>query len=45
MLMLVLVRHKEPRSLPPAGTRSGEGSESLAHYLEDARKTKPGDLE
>jgi hypothetical protein len=43
-LLLVLGKQKRPESLPPAGTRSGKGSESLGPYLEDARSTKPGDL-
>jgi hypothetical protein len=43
-LLLVLDKLREPQSLPPAGMRSGRGSESLAPYLEDARSTKPGDL-
>jgi hypothetical protein len=45
-LLLVLNRSKAaPASLPPAGTRSGEGARSLAPYLEEARNSKPGDLE
>jgi hypothetical protein len=44
-LLLVLNRSKPPASLPPAGTRSGEGAKSLAPYLEEARNSKPGDLE
>jgi hypothetical protein len=44
-LLAALDRRKPPASLPPAGRRSGEGSESLAPYLEEERSTKPGDLQ
>ncbi|MGZ5178979.1 MAG: hypothetical protein ACXWC6_10515 [Ramlibacter sp.] len=32
-------------ALPPAGQRSGRGSDSLEPYLSEARRTRPGALE
>lgn len=32
-------------ALPPAGQRSGRGSDSLEPYLSEARRTRPGPLE
>ena len=37
-------RGRNPK-LAPAGERSGEGTESIAPYLEQARSTRPGPLE
>jgi len=34
-----------PDSLPPPGQRSGQGTESLAPYLDNHRNTRPGPLE
>ena len=36
--------HRVPK-LAPAGERSGEGTESIAPYLEQTRSTRPGPLE
>jgi hypothetical protein len=33
------------RPLPPAGRRSGSGTESLGPYLDETRNTRPGPLE
>jgi len=44
-LLLVLRKRDPPKQLPPAGERSGEGSQSLAPFLEEARNSKPGDLQ
>ena len=37
-------RNRSPK-LAPAGTRSGEGTDSIAPYLEQTRSTRPGPLE
>lgn len=34
-----------PKSMAPAGERSGTGAGSVAPYLEEARNTRPGALE
>jgi hypothetical protein len=44
-LLLVLGMRKVSNALAPPGKRSGEGSESLTAYLNEARNSKPGDLE
>ena len=44
-LMDGLRRRQQATELPPAGQRSGEGSESLAPYLEHGRSSRPAPLE
>jgi len=44
-LLAGLRRRQQAVELPPAGQRSGEGSESLAPYLEQARSSRPAPLE
>lgn len=45
-LLDVLQRRQRSREdLAPPGHRSGEGSESLAPYLEQGRSTRPSPLE
>ena len=38
-------QRNRPEKLAPAGARSGEGTESIAPYLEQTRSTRPGPLE
>jgi hypothetical protein len=38
-------RRQAARELPPAGQRSGEGTDSLAPYLEQGRSSRPAPLE
>lgn len=44
-LMDGLRRRQQATELPPAGQRSGEGSESLTPYLEQGRSSRPAPLE
>lgn len=44
-LLAGLRRRQQAAELPPAGQRSGEGSKSLAPYLEQARSSRPAPLE
>ena len=44
-LLAGLRRQQQAVELPPAGQRSGEGSESLAPYLEQGRSSRPAPLE
>jgi hypothetical protein len=44
-LLMVIDKRRGIKTLPPAGKRSGEGSDSLAPFLEEARNSKPGDLQ
>jgi hypothetical protein len=44
-LMAGLRRRQQATELPPAGQRSGEGSDSLAPYLEQGRSSRPAPLE
>jgi hypothetical protein len=44
-LMDGLRRRQQATELPPAGQRSGEGSDSLAPYLEQGRSSRPAPLE
>ncbi|KQT07591.1 hypothetical protein [Ramlibacter sp. Leaf400] len=39
------LRRRQLNELPPAGQRSGEGTESLAPYLEQGRNSRPAPLE
>ena len=38
-------RRRQPSALPPAGQRSGEGTDSLTPYLEHGRNSRPAPLE
>lgn len=44
-LLAGLRRRQQAVELPPAGQRSGEGSESLAPFLEQGRSSRPAPLE
>ena len=43
--LLARLRRRQISELPPAGQRSGEGTESLAPYLEQGRISRPAPLE
>lgn len=44
-LLAALRRREQARELPPPGQRSGEGTDSLGPYLEQARSSRPAPLE